>query len=231
MGLFDFFKKKQDTSSKIPSIQISLKLQGPKFLRRNLATPDPDVANKVIIEDPNIQWFGQLISTTGNKKFQIRYFGNLMEGETITDTIEAVQKTIAIDIVTKEEILLFDKMLHGWDGFINNTYQDQKNINRVTDKIYKSKTNSDTFQILVLAYYNSGTREELLDSVNAMGNILLENGSNLNIQDAFDDAFDAVVIYAIDEQGNKFELINHDRLVKIDISSLKILLYKGFKGI
>jgi hypothetical protein len=100
--------------------------------------------------------------------------------------------------------------VHGWEGFITDAYEEQKSIPRLVDKIYRTKNNADTFRILFLAFYNDGTKQELLELKNSEGQVELGDGSVLSIQDAFDDAFDAVVIYAIDDNGNRFELINEE---------------------
>jgi len=207
MGLFNFFKK-QDKQDQTP--QGTLMLQGPKYLRKNLAIPTPDLIDIVKIKYPDIQWIGQLITSTQNRHFKIQYYGDLMNNETIIGSDKGVQRLIAIDSSTDEEILLFDKTVHGWEGFITDAYEEQKSIPRLVDKIYRTKKNADTFRILFLAFYNYGTKQELLELKNAEGQVELGNGSVLNIQDAFDDAFDAVVIYAIDDNGNRFELINEE---------------------
>jgi hypothetical protein len=201
MGLFNFFKKqvKQDR----------LLIQGPKYLRNNLTTPTPDLIDTIKIQ-PAIEWMGQLISSTQNRFFKIRYYGDLLDNETIVSEDDNPQRVIAIDVDTNEEILVFDKALHGWDGFIIDGYKDQKNIPRPADKLYQTKNGADRFRIIFVAVYNSGTEQELLELKASENQMELENGLTLNIQDAFDDAFDWVVIYAIDDNGNRFELINEE---------------------
>lgn len=208
MGLFNLFNKKTDKQDQSP--QDSLKLQGPKYLRDHLTPLATDNVSNVKIKDADVQWIGQLKSTGQNRRFQIKYYGDLLNNETIIDNHEGVQQIVAVATDSNEEILLFDKMLHGWEGFICDRYQDQKNISRNANKLYKSKHNTYSFEIVVVAFYNSGTRHELLETVTSSGEIELENGLTLNIQDAFDDAFDAITIYAIDEHGNKFELTNEE---------------------
>jgi len=208
MGLFNLFKKKDDKQDQ--SQENSLRLQGPKYLRDHLTSLTADIISSFKIKHPNVQWLGQLTSTKQNRRFQIKYYGDLLNDETIIDTDKGVQQLIAVDTDTNEEILLFDKMIHGWDGFICDTYHDQKNVYRKANKLYKSKDNTYNFRIVVLAFYNNGTKQELLESATSEGQIQLESGLTLNLQDAFDDAFDAIIIYAIDDSGNKFELVNEE---------------------
>lgn len=205
MGLFDFFKK----GSEPQPVRPILKLQGPKYLRNHLSVPAAGMGSTVKIQYPDIQWLGQLVSQLQNRFFQIRYYGKLLDNETITDTEEGVLRVVAINPDSKEEILLFDKMLHGFDGFISNANADSASIARNADKRYHQDT-SEKFQILILAFYNEGTRQELMDQVDPNGNIETENGHTIPIQDAFDDAFDVLAIYAIDEKGRKFDLVNEE---------------------
>ncbi len=208
MGVFDLFKKKNNNISKNP--EQSLKLQGPKYLRHYLTPLTSEIADNFKTAYPDVQWIGQLISSTKNRFFQIKYYGDLINDETIIDSEKGVLKAVINDSSTGEEILLFDKMLHGWEGFICNSYVDHKNINRDASKLYQIGSLPNKFQLVFLAFYNEGTKSELQESANSDGNIILENGSTINLQDAFDNAFDAVVIYAIDELGNKYELVNEE---------------------
>jgi hypothetical protein len=210
MGLFNLFNKKDNRQDQTQSQPNLLKLQGPKYLRKNLAPPTSDIAGKVKITLPGVQWIGQLISTAQNRRFQIKYYGDLKNRETITDTGKAVQRIIAVDPDSNEEIVLFDKMYHGWDGFISNIYEDQKNVNRNPSNLYQSKNGAYNFRILVIAYYNDGTKQELVESSTHDRQFELENGVTLDLQDAFDDSFDGITIFAIDDEGNKFELVDEE---------------------
>ena len=209
MGLFNIFNKKDNRQDQ-KSQSTLVKLQGPKYLRKHLAPPTPDIEGKVKIKLPGIQWIGQLISSTQNRHFQIKYYGDLINGETIIDTNKGVQRIVAVDAKSNEEILLFDKMLHGWDGFISNSYKDQQGVDRNPYKLYQSKKSTNNLRILFLGYYNDGTKQELMESSSSDGKVELENGVTLSLQDAFDDAFDAITIFAIDDQENKFELVNEE---------------------
>lgn len=208
MGLFNFFQKKDNKQKQ--GQQGSLKLQGPKYLREQLTPLTSDILGNFKNKYPDVQWIGQLISTGQNRRFRIKYYGDLMNDETIIDSDKGVQQIIAVDIESNEEILLFDKMIHGWNGFVCDSYQDQNSVDRKAIKLYKSKVNTYNFRILLLAFYNNGTRQELLELATSEGEIQLENGLTLKIQDAFDDAFDAIVIYAIDDKGNKFEIVKEE---------------------
>jgi hypothetical protein len=208
MRLFNIFQKKDKKQEQ--GQQDLLKLQGPKYLRNYLTPLTSEIVGNFKIKYPDVQWIGQLISNGQNRHFQIKYYGDIMNNETIIDTDKGVQQILAVDIETNSEILLFDKMIHGWNGFVCNTYHDQKNIDRKANKLYRSKNNNYNFRIVLLAFYNKGTGQELIESATSTGEVQMENGLTLKVQDAFDDAFDVIAIYAIDDQGNKFEIINEE---------------------
>jgi hypothetical protein len=205
MGIFDLFKKRSD-----PEPEDGLKLLGPKYLRDYLTIASPDMADLVRISHPNIQWLGQLQTSSGNGDFKIKYFGDLLSGVTVIDKNEKPFSVVAVDPMTKEEIVVFDKQLHGWDGFICNTREFDDDPGRKPDNWYKTRDGQDTFHILFLAYYNQSTRDELHDMAGPDGKI--ENGREqiIPLQDAFDDAFDALVIYAIDAKGKKYDIVNEE---------------------
>lgn len=209
MGLFDFLKSKQQPTEESPTPQPALMMQGPAYLRPYLKPLDADLHKLLRIQTRNHEWVGQLVSGNNNCFFSIRFFGNLLSGSLIVSKDRKPQKTIAVVSDTQEEILLFDKALHGWDGFICNCYESEK-ADRPADTIYTSKTGTTKFRIVLLAIYSEGTHEELPGNIDKDGNIELENGIMIPLQDAFDNAFDGLVVYAIDENGKHFELINEE---------------------
>jgi hypothetical protein len=209
MGIFNFSKKKQSTKQHEQPASSAVIIQGPRYLRSYLIDPDADVTDKFKIEAPHIEWVGQLASSTQNRQFAIHYYGSLINKEVIVADKDIVQKVVAVDVYTNEKILLFDKTLHGWGGFITDAYEEYKSLERPANKVYVSKYDTVKFKILFVAYYNASTKEELQEEATVSGMVEV-NGAMLPLQDAFDDAFDALVIYAIDEKGNRFEIINEE---------------------
>lgn len=208
MGLFDFLKNKKPGEAVAKT--HNLLIRGPRYLRPHLTAPDNDIAAALRLPvQHDVQWSGQLISSRRDRFFDIHYFGDLINDETIVDTCDIVQKIIAVNPIDGQEIILFDKACHGWEGFICDMYSGQELLG-LNSKKYISKTRSDNFRIVFIANYNSGTKTKLLDSVDQNGNIMLENGSRLHIQDAFDDAFDAVTIYAVDRSHRYFKIVGEE---------------------
>lgn len=207
MGIFDFLKTKK--TGNVPQVR-DLIVQGPGYLRPHLVAPDSDLIDRLRLPTRKASVYVRQISTPDDRKlFTIKYHGNLHKGETIDDTDDAVKKLIAVSPDNGSEILLFDKMIHGWEGFVCDRYADQKRISRNLKK-FVSADGADIFRIVFIAYYNDGTKSELLENADSDGNVTLENGAIMNIQDAFDNAFDAVIIYVIDENGKVIEIVNDE---------------------
>jgi hypothetical protein len=211
MGIFNFLFGKRKYDDYLPPDKLdlfnSLKLLGPKYLRKHLTTPLPELASASKIKHSDIEWVGQLISSSQNIYFEIKYYGDIMNREYIAYCKEGVAKVVAVDTKTKEEILLFDKAYHGYDGFMGEVYEEDRKKTRIPDKKYVSKKGSDKFQIVLHVYYNHGIREAIADDADSKKMIEFEDGISMPMQDAFDDAFDGLNVIAIDENGNKFTII------------------------
>lgn len=203
MSIFDFLKGRTQPQQ----AKSLLKIQGPKYLRANLSTPDPVLLKNLNI-DPKCQWIGQLTSSSGNL-FRIKYFGELMDNEIIISEEDMAQKVVIIPKNSAEQILLFDKSIHGWEGFICGACDAELLKERNPINLYHSTTGSDLFRIVFIAYYNEGNAEELLSEMDENHCVAI-NGKTMMIQDAYDDSFDALIIYAFDEDNNKYELINEE---------------------
>lgn len=188
----------------------SLVLQGPKYLRPFLTNLDADLAAKFPVKYPGTIWRGQLVSSSQNKLFKIKFYGDEFKDGCIAATEEAGQIVIAVDPVSNEEILLFDKARHGWDAFHSGFYEEERQIERPVDNWCQTEHGTDTFRLVITAYYNEGTKETLLDEVDDNGMVELPSGDMLPLQDAFDDCFDSFGVDAIDEQGHAFKLISEE---------------------
>lgn len=187
--------------------KLSLILQGPKYLRPVLTNLDADLAAKFPVKYPGIMWRGQLVSSSQNKLFKIKFYGNEFKDGCIASTEEAAQIVIAVDPVSNEEILIFDKARHGWDAFHSGFNEEERQMERPVDNWSRTKHGTETFRLVITAFYNEGTKESLLEEVDDNGMVELPSGDILPLQDAFDDCFDSFGVDAIDEQGHAFELI------------------------
>ena len=188
----------------------SLKLQGPKYLRPFLTNLDADLAAKFPVKYPDVIWRGQLVSSSQNKLFRIKFYGDIFDDGCIVSTEEAGQIVIAVDPVSNEEILLFDLARHGWDAFHSGFNAEEQQMERPVNNWSRTEHGTETFRLVITAFYNEGTKETLLEEMDDNGMVELPSGSILPLQDAFDDCFDSFGVDAIDEQGHTFELISEE---------------------
>ncbi len=144
MGLFDLFKKKENSS--IPTTDNGI--LGPTFFD-GLATH---------IDNPkdlhSHEWRRQLKTKTGQTQFKIKFYGQLHieYNNLIVGTDFAPSLVYAVDSKNNEEILLFDGCSHGYDAIFCNTYTNEQINNRLASEFYIDQDGNDTFEIIVSSY-------------------------------------------------------------------------------
>jgi len=197
MSIFDFHKH-----------DLSLPVNGPQYLRSNLTIPGEEFSGLLKEHEGKGHWFGQLTSSGGGKKFELQYDGWLDEGNTsISPATDDVLKLVAIPADTKDEILVFDKALYGWSGFIENSYPQARLIHERAIHPYPSSNAPGLFSVLLVVSYSEHSIGKLKgESVG--GKVRLGDGSVVSLQDAFDNGFDHFAVYAIDKNRQAVEVIS-----------------------
>lgn len=197
MSIFDFHKH-----------NLSLPVKGPEYLRNNLTRPGDEFSGILKEQEGKGHWFGQLISTDGERKFQLHYDGWLDEGNTtIAPATDDVLKLVAIPANTGEEILVFDKALYGWDGFVENAYQQARQIQGRAIHPYPSSDEPGLFSVLLVITYSEHSINKLKDE-SMDGKVKLGDGSVVSLQDAFDNGFDQLSVYALDRNNQLVEVVS-----------------------
>ena len=158
------------------------------------------------------EWRRSLKSSTGNNKFKIKYYGDLHDtyDSLIVETDFAPAKMVAIDILTKEEILLFDGCKHGYDAITWVEFSKEQIENRILDKIYKDKRECETFEIELSAYYKFDFESELEEDIDESGEVELNDGSKIKFEELKRNACDYLCITAINEYGNRVEIFSQE---------------------
>ncbi len=170
----------------------------PSFLAPFISYDHPTAFEKMI----DIEWRGQIQSSTQNKKFKIKYYGELFEEyQLITGTDFAPELIYAVDVDTQEEILLFDGCKHGYDSMFCDEYSPEQINNRPVTQFFTDANGEDTFEVIVSVYHNIDYDEELDDFVNDEGDIPLIHGEIIDLATLKSDGFDVFQIIVIDAQG------------------------------
>lgn len=195
MGLFDFLKKKKPAVKQIP---------GPTYLD-NLTE---NVSDSDILKH---EWRRKLVSSNGRTKFQIRFYGRLHpELDLIVKTDFAPILVYAVDPDNGQEILIFDGCKYGYDALFCNTYKHEQIIGRPADAIYKSRNGDKLFEIVISVYNSSYYDDELSDQIDSDGLIELVDGKKQRLHIVERDAFDTLQVYAINEKGERFNIISEE---------------------
>ena len=176
--------------------------KGPAFL--------DGLVKKLDTKEP-YEWKGKLSSSSAGMRFQIRYYG-ATQGKLIVRTDVLPQKLIAEDVQTKEQILIFDGGLHGYNAQFTYLDDEQNLSNRTTDQIYEYQ-GKQKFELILTAYYQidyESEDEEFIDEVDKDGNIKLLSGKRVSFDEAKRNGFDYFGIIAIDNEGKQIEILSEE---------------------
>lgn len=195
MGLFDFLKKKKPAVKQIP---------GPTYLD-NLTE---HVSDSDILKH---EWRRKLVSSNGQTKFQIRFYGRLHpELDLIVKTDFAPILVYAVDPDSGQEILIFDGCKYGYDALFCNTYTQEQIVGRPADAIYKGRNGDKLFEIVISVYNGSYYDDELSGQIDSDGLIELVDGKKQRLDIVERNAFDTLQVYAINEKGERFSIISEE---------------------
>lgn len=197
MGIFDIFKNNKVVKSTDNGIL------GPTFLEmftEHIQNPDKLETH---------EWRRKLKSSSGNTFFKIKFYGEL-DSNLIVNTDFAPMIIWAIDISTREEILLFDGCKHGYNSLFCDVYTDEQINTREIFDIYKDKKGNELFEIIISTYYGIDYDDEFEEEVDQNGFIELIDNSKKEFEYVKRNGFDTLQILAIDEKGNSFEIVSEE---------------------
>lgn len=201
MGLFNIFsgdKKEPGTTEN--------GISGPTFL---------DGLTDQIAGPKNLQkheWRRKLRTTSGYTKFKIKYFGQLHHNYknliVSSDNIPAL--VLAIEPISGQEILLFDGCRHGYNAMFCDNYSGEQRNKRKADKIYKTFTGQDTFELTISTYYGIDYDEEFSGDIGEDGMIELIDGTKIEFETAKRNGFDTLQIFGTTDSGEVIEIVSEE---------------------
>jgi hypothetical protein len=200
MGLFDIFKKDMETKNTNNGIF------GPTFL---------EGLTEHISQPKDLQkheWRRRLRTLSGQKKFKIKYFGqlhsdyqNLIVGKDDTPAL-----VVAVDTISGQEIVIFDGCLHGYNAMFCDNYSDEQKANRVADKIYKDCNGNEIFELTISTYNGINYDDEFASDVDEAGFIELINGTKIKFDTAKRNGFDTLQIFGTTDTGDVVEIVSEE---------------------
>lgn len=160
-----------------------------------------------------IEWRGQIQSSTQNKRFKIKYYGELFEEyQLICGTDFAPELIYAVDIDSNEEILLFDGARHGYDPMFCDEFTNEQLTNRPLIHVYKDQDDQTVFNVIVKVYHNIDYEDddEMESLTNPVGEIELISGEIISIEQLKANAFDFIQIMVINSLGNVYRIFERE---------------------
>ncbi len=157
--------------------------------------------------DLSVEWRGQIQSSTHNKKFRIKFYGEIMEEYGLivgNDFSEAL--IIAEDIETQEQIILFDGCKHGYNAMFCDEYSQDEINNRPVQNVFKDKEGNEIFEVVVSTYNGIDYDEEMEDFLNDDNKIELLSGEVITQDELKRNGFDCLFINVYNEKGEKIEI-------------------------
>ncbi len=89
-------------------------------------------------------------------------------------------------------------------------YSDEQINNRIPDKIYNDEKGNSKFELIISTYNGIDYEDEFREEVDSNGKIELINGQKVDFEKVKRNGFDTLQIWAINENGNKIEIVSEE---------------------
>jgi hypothetical protein len=201
MGLFNIFKSNNQNNKATTANGVL----GPTYLEKFTEHFD---------NPKNLQsheW-RRMISNKGQKKFKIKYYGQLHEkyNNLIVETDFSRPLIFAVDIVSNQEILLWDGCKYGYDAIFCDNYTNEQIDNRKVETIYTDSNGKDTFEIRISTYNQFDFDNEMGEEVDENGFLEVESGGKIKFDEAKRNGFDCLIINVTNEDGITTEIVSEE---------------------
>jgi hypothetical protein len=159
----------------------------------------------------DIEWRGQIQSSTQSKRFKIKYYGELYdEYQLICATDFAPELIYAVDIESNEEILLFDGAQHGYDPMFCDEFTPEQLTQRPVIHEFIDQDQQNTFEVIIKVYHNIDYDEEMESLSNAAGEIELISGKIISAEQLKADGFDFIQINVMNSLGHEYSIFERE---------------------
>ncbi len=180
----------------------------PTYLENVVTYDNEDYFTKM---EMDIEWRGQIKSSSNNTKFRIKYYGELMEEYgliTADDFSEAL--VVAEDIETNEQIVLFDGCKHGYNAMFCDEYSDEQIKNRPLENVFKDDNGNEIFEVIVQVYHGIDYDDEIEDYYNDNNEIELLSGEIISKDELKRNGFDFLGIQVINQNGKQISIVEEE---------------------
>ena len=150
-----------------------------------------------------------LRSSTGGERFEIWYYGDLLQVDGtpyIVGTEQVPSEIVARDADTGEEILLFDGTLHGYNAMFCEDYTKEQRDSRALIRWEHPPTR---VKVWVACSIDYDEEREFFD-FNEKGDCLLWDGRCMPWEQVITDGIDGLVISLQREDGSWQDIVNEE---------------------
>jgi len=171
-----------------------------------------DPSGLVNTADEN-EWRGKIKSSANNTRFNVKFYGEifktsfrgkeLSEHGLIGNTDFSSSLVYAIDIISGEQILLFDGCKHGYDALFCDTYTTEQINNRPLNNFYTDNAQLDTFEIEIKVYHNKDYQDEFGDEITAKGELETIQGDIITLEKLNRDGYDYFELILTNANGKQ----------------------------
>ena len=197
MGLFNLFK------SKPIHFENKCIINGPEFLNGNHREIPQDLMNSFRTKEQEYVWTRQIISSKGDSKFRIKYYGE--KSRSLITGANGLPPIISLSCTnTSESILIFDGAIHGYNSVFWQEFPNEVKDRKV-EQDFTHNEHSE-FEIIILTRYSPHIKEEFDEDIKRDGFVLNNRNEKLDVN-AFSNGFDSIEVYAFGADGKKIEIL------------------------
>ncbi len=181
--------------------------QSPTYLEKFVSYENEEYFNDI---DLSIEWRGQIQSSTKNKKFRVKFYGEILkEYGLITGDEFSEALIVAEDIETKEEIVIFDGCKHGYNSMFCDEFSEKQLKNRPL-KIFRDNNGNEIFEIIIRVYHGIDYDEEIEDFLNEENKVELLSGELITEEELKRNGFDFLGIQVVNEHKEKINIVEEE---------------------
>jgi hypothetical protein len=156
------------------------------------------------------EWRRQLISKSGQTKFKIKFHGEYHpEIKELIMGSESPLLVFALDPLNKEEILIFDGCIFGYDNMFWKTYSDDEIKNRQLLNFYKDIDGEELFEVF-LSTFDTLSYEDNKDEIDEQGLIEIKNGEKIPFDIARRNGFSEFYISVKNKNGKISKMVEEE---------------------
>ena len=158
----------------------------------------------VVRSTKDYEWAGKLMSSNGETKFTIKYYGKRADEYIISETyLEDPVLVIAVSTNGEEEIILFDESRHGYNAMFCDEYSEDIRSLRRPENIYIDNDGERIFEVELVAYYSIDYDDEKEDFINKNGEVNLIFGETITFEDAKRNGYDYFEVRLTNSKGKQ----------------------------